>query len=433
MNVLNTIMNYENSNKLNIDGTEKVCNCVKCTNNKIKYPSLSEEEIETLIKKRYLDKDEKTKKFIRKSLRIHGDRYDYSNVIYIKSDIKVEIICRVEGHKPFPQTPHNHLRGHGCSECGGNKKLTTKKFIDEANKIHGIGTYDYSKVEYVDYHTDVIIICPIHGEFPQTPANHLKGCGCLICSNDYVGNCKRLTLKEFVENSNEIHGEGTYDYSKVNYVNNQTEVIIVCPIHGEFPQTPANHLNGKGCKLCGIKKQANNHKLTKEEFIKRSNEVHGEGAYDYSKVEYVDMKTDVIIVCPKHGDFPQTPNSHIYSRAGCPKCKNNYKGEIAVRNFLIKNGIEFVEQKKFNDCKDLKALPFDFYVPKYNLCIEFDGVQHFKPYGFSKNITEEEKIKNFEYVRNHDNIKHEYCKKNGIALLRLNHLKTVEEKLSEYF
>lgn len=309
-------------------------------------------------------KTKKTKTFIRKALRVHGDRYDYSNVVYIKSNIKVEIICRVKGHEPFPQTSHNHLQGHGCSECGGNKKLTTEKFIDEANKIHGIGTYNYSKVNYVNYDTEVIITCPKHGDFPQTPANHLKGCGCLICSYDYVGNCKRLTLEEFIENSNKIHGEGTYDYSKV---------------------------------------------------------------------EYVDMKTDVMIVCPKHGDFPQTPNAHIYSREGCPKCKNNYKGEIAVRNFLIKNGIEFVEQKKFNDCKDLKALPFDFYVPKYNLCIEFDGVQHFKPHGFSKNITEEEKIKNFEYVRNHDNIKNEYCKKNGITLLRLNHLKTVEEKLSEYF
>ena len=82
-------------------------------------------------------------------MRKHGDRYDYSNVIYIKSKEEVEIICKVEGHKPFPQTPNHHLCGQGCNMCYGKIKLTKEEFIKKANKVHGEGTYDYSQVNYV--------------------------------------------------------------------------------------------------------------------------------------------------------------------------------------------------------------------------------------------------------------------------------------------
>lgn len=140
MNSLTRIMSYDNTKIKN----QENCNCVECTtveveNQIVGYPPLSDEEIEQIINERYFNKDEKTKTFIRKALKKHGDRYDYSNVVYVKSSKKVEIICKVKGHKPFPQTPDNHLKGKGCKVCAierraNKRKLTTEKFIEKANK-----------------------------------------------------------------------------------------------------------------------------------------------------------------------------------------------------------------------------------------------------------------------------------------------------------
>ena len=111
-------------------------------------------------------------------------------------------------------------------------------------------------------------------------------------------------------------------------------MIIICPKHGEFTQTPSNHLKGEKCRGCSNEKLANERRKSLENFINESNEIHGEGTYDYSQVNYVNSHTEVIIICSKHGKFFQKPSKHLIGQ-GCPKCKNNYKGEIAVRNFLI--------------------------------------------------------------------------------------------------
>ena len=432
MNSLTRIMSYDKT-KIN----QENCNCEECVSVKtvksenqiVEYPKLSDEEIEQIINERYFNKDEKTKTFIRKALRKHGNRYDYSKVVYVRSDVNVEIICRVKGHQSFPQKPNRHLQGRGCTDCGGTKKLTTKEFIKRAREIHG-NTYDYSKVKYKNMKTDVVIICPIHGDFLQTPNDHIHGCsGCSLCGYIKTSEMQRLTKEEFIKRAREIHGN-TYDYSKVVYVNMLTEVIITCPKHGDFPQIPSSHLNTEGCRKCQYEKLSNDQKLTTEEFIKRAKEIHGD-FYDYSKVEYINYNTEVIIICPKHEGFPQKPSKHLIGQ-GCPKCNKN-KGEELVRKFLIEKGIEFKEQKSFKDCKNINSLRFDFYLPKYNLCIESDGSPHFQKIKWSKAWTDERMEKELRLNQHRDDIKNKYCEKNGIALLRLNNLKTFEEKLTEYF
>ena len=129
------------------------------------------------------------------------------------------------------------------------KKLTTEEFIEKARKIHG-GKYDYSKVEYINNRTKVHIICPEHGEFWQRAKEHLRGKGCKICG----GNAK-LTTEEFIEKAREIHS-GKYDYSKVEYDGMEKKVCIICPEHGEFWQTPHNHLK-YGCFKCKPSKLEN--------------------------------------------------------------------------------------------------------------------------------------------------------------------------------
>ncbi len=385
MNLLNRMMSYDKTKFKN----QENCNCVECDSKtkdsisvKIKnitfvddflikvenYRSIcKEKEFLTVINLKYWWKDEKTKTFIWKAMHIHDYKYDYSNVVYIKAEIPVEIICKVNGHKPFSQTPSRHLQGRGCQKCA---------YIRNSNN-------------------------------------------------------RRKTIEEFIKEAKQIYGD-KYDYSKVKYIDTHTEVIIICPIHGDFSKTPKAHLNGEGCQLCSIKKRRDEQTMTLGEFIEKANNIYGIGTYDYSKVIYVNNYTEVTIICHKHGEFLKTPNAHLSSQ-GCPKCKNNYKGEIAIRNFLTEYKIEFKEQKKFDDCKDKRQLPFDFYIPLYNLCIEFDGEGHFKPIKRSKEMTDKQAEENLNYIQKHDKIKTNYCKNNGINLLRIRYDENVEEKLKEYF
>lgn len=429
MNVLNQMMSYDKNKKSN-----EICNYENCntiSEQIIEYPPLSEEKIEQIIKERYEYKDDKTKKFIRKALRVHGDKYDYSNVVYVKAIENVKIKCRVKGHDIFEQSPHSHLNGRGCSVCGGNKKLTLEEFIEKANKVHGDGTYDYSNVEYKNIDTKVCIICNKHEEpyeFLQTPCNHFKGKGCPKCSGRL-----KLTTEEFIRRAKEIHGD-TYDYSKSNYIDIKTKICIICNKHKEpyeFLQLPEDHIrNGSGCPKCKFEKLIKLRTLTLEEFVEKANKKHGIGIYDYSKVNYIDSRTKVEIICSKHGSFWKSPSNHLQG-GGCPKCNKN-KGEDNIRKFLIEKEIEFEEQKQFSGCRNVLPLRFDFYLPKYNLCIESDGNIHSEKINWNGKMSDEEMEKELKLTQHRDNIKNEFCKSNGIILLRVNNLKAYEE-VTEYF
>ena len=278
------------------------------------------------------------------------------------------------------------------------RRKTTEEFVNEANKIHN-GKYDYSKVNYIDSNTKVCIICPIHGEFWQTPINHLCGKGCRECGIENIKKKQRLTVEEFVEKATKKH-KGKYDYSKVEYVNNHTKVCIICSEHGEFWQTPNDHLTGYGCPKCG-----GTCKLNTEMFITKAKSMHKE-KYDYSKVVYVDAKTKVCISCPEHGEFWQVPYSHLQG-SGCPKCQSSHM-ENLIRNLLSENKIEFDEQKRFS-WLGLQSL--DFYLPKQNIAIECQGIQHFKSHSFFT------KRDTFKLIKMRDEKKRNLCKNNGIDII----------------
>ena len=311
--------------------------------------------------------------------------------------------------------------------------MKKEKFIEKAKNKHG-DKYDYSKVEYKNAHTKVCIICKEHGEFWQTPSNHLAGHGCQKCKTDKVISHNKLSTEIFIEKCKKLHGD-KYDYSKVNYINNYTKVCIICPKHGEFWQIPSDHLRGRGCSKC-----SKNKPLTTEEFINSAKKVHG-NKYNYSKVEYKGSQSKVCIICPKHGEFWQTPNAHLNGN-GCPRCKaitigercshskeefiklaekvhgdkydyskvnyvNNYtkvciicpkhgefwqkptlhlqgcgcpickesKLETEIREFLIIEKITFEEKKHFDW---LGKQHIDFFIPEYNVGIECQGEGHFE-------------------------------------------------------
>lgn len=189
--------------------------------------------------------------FVDKARAKHGDKYDYSKVEYIKSNIKVDIICPIHGI--FHMTPNSHLRGCGCRKCSDEKthakqRKTTEQFIREAVEVHE-NKYDYSKVEYIGRKKKVTIVCPEHGEFFQAPEKHLIGEGCPKCAIKGKSMRFSMTTEEFIEKSKRLHGD-KYDYSKTVYNGYDNRLTIICPIHGEFQQTPDSHLQGSGCQKC---------------------------------------------------------------------------------------------------------------------------------------------------------------------------------------
>lgn len=283
---------------------------------------------------------------------------------------------------------------------------------------------------------------------------------------------KRLTNEQFIKKARKIHGD-FYDYSKVEYVNKNTKVCIICPEHGEFWQTPDNHFKGQNCPKCANVTRGDSFRDNQEDFIKRAREIHG-NKYDYSKVDYINNRTKVCIVCPEHGEFWQVPYSHLkgygcrlcndivydtesfikksmelygdeynYSKvdyAGsktkvciicpehgeffvtpnnflrghtCPICKQS-KLEKEVKDFLDSNSIRYNQQKMFNW---LGFKKLDFYLPDYNVSIECQGSQHFKSVEWFGGED------GFLYQKKCDKLKYELCKKYNIRVLYFTHEK----------
>lgn len=335
-----------------------------------------------------------TMEFIRKAQAIYGDRYDYSKVEYKGNKEKVCIICPEHGE--WWMSPNNHLRGHRCPVCYGTPKHTNEAFITMARKIHG-DRYDYSNIEYKGNKEKVNIICPQHGDFWQSPQSHLNGNGCAVCSGS-----QKITVPIFINRCTKKHS-GKYDYSKVEFKTLDDFVKITCPEHGEFEQRSKVHYRGYGCPICGGSKR-----LTTDEFIEKAKIVHGD-RYNYSKVNYINTATKVCIICREHGEFWQTPNNHLFG-AGCPTCpQSNLEGEI--RQFLMKNKIQFEQEKTFDWLVFNRKMFLDFFLPEYGIAIECQGGQHFFP-------TELFGGKSFyKLTIERDKIKKELCEKHGINVL----------------
>lgn len=215
-----------------------------------------------------MSKKATTAGFIANARLVHGDKYDYSCVEYDGNKIKVCIKCPEHGE--FWQKPNVHLSNRGCPECGGRKKLTTEIFISRSRVTHG-NKYDYSGVEYKNNHEKVLIACPDHGEFLQSPWGHISGYGCNLCRHEFVADLQRLTLEEFVSRSRKTHGN-RYGYSRSAYINSREPILIECRDHGEFWQLPAFHIRGSRCPKCANESMAG---FSRQKYIKTCNEKHG--------------------------------------------------------------------------------------------------------------------------------------------------------------
>lgn len=258
------------------------------------------------------------------------------------------------------------------------KKLTTKEFINKAKKIHS-NNYNYSKIKYINAHTKIEIVCPKHGSFFQKPNGHLNGKGCIQCAKEKIGDSHRKSLKLFIKQSNIIH-RNKYDYSKVNYKSTHIKVKIICKKHKVFLQTPHNHIEGRGCPVCGETIRSNIN-----DFIIKAKLIH-KNKYNYDKVNYINNRTKVNIICDKHGIFKITPNNHLNGR-GCQKCTHTISKPET--DFL-----DFINVKHRN--VPIKPYKVDGLDKEKNIIYEFLGdYWHGNPEKYDPNKTNKVSKKSF--------------------------------------
>ena len=217
-----------------------------------------------------------TEQFILEATNKHGNKYDYSKVVYTGCKSKVIIKCKIHGE--FLQTPESHMRSYGCTQCS-RKRILNGKIVEQVSS--------------------------------ESESNNIV---CGICST------KSKKTLDFIEKSIKKHGD-KYLYDKVDYVKSSLKVTIICRKHGNFEQTPNKHLSGKGCSKCGVDSRAKIRTKSTEQFIIDARMIHGD-RYLYENVVYVNANTKITIGCKIHGNFEQISRSHLAGNR-CPKCATN--------------------------------------------------------------------------------------------------------------
>lgn len=298
---------------------------------------------------------------------IHENKYDYSLVTDIKTKKdKIKIIC--PDHGIFEQTYYHHIdRKQKCKKCTAiatNKKnrRTLEEFITKSNKKHD-NKYDYSNVKYINDKTKVTIICPIHGEFYQTPNAHLNaGKGCKYC-----GGTTKMDTKLFISKLKEIYGD-KYSYDKTEYTTQRNTVIISCPKHGDIEVNANNLLYKKrGCVRC------NDRIFDTRSLIEFCEDKYGDLITIDSESKYGGKYSDIVVTCKEHGRITVTPN-YLINYNHCKKCANSTSKEEDELYDFIKNdlGIDTVIRNSRTYLNNGKEL--DIYLPDFNLAIEYCGI-----------------------------------------------------------
>ena len=257
----------------------------------------------------------------------------------------------------------------GCPKC---KAIESKR---EKAKQKFLEKLDQNKFEFIEYISpkEVVVKCKTCGNIRHTTPSNIYRYGCKKCSSKKANEHRKLTTEEFISRAREIHKDA-YDYSKVNYIDWNTPVIIICSKHGEFLQSPGKHLAGHGCRKC------KGRDWTNEDFIKAAREVHGD-KYDYSKVKLLNKEeNEVCIICPEHGEFWQLSKVHIKLGCGCPKCSESH-GERLVSKILDTYNIKYKREFPVKNPYEGRNFKLDFaFKYKNQLCIiEYHGAQHYRP------------------------------------------------------
>lgn len=329
--------------------------------------------------------------------------------VYINSYTKVLHKCKIHNYEWYV-TPNRILCGVNCPVCSG-RVVTHEEYVKKVAKIN----FNIEVLErYIDSKTPILHRCKIDGyEWYVKPNGILNGTGCPKCAGTMKKTHEEYVKELYVKNPNIEVVE--------LYVNDYTKILHRCKIDAyEWYTTPRSILdsNGGGCPKCSGSKQK-----THEEYV-----------FEVAKInpnievigEYVNWETKILHRCKIDGcEWYARPNN-ILNGNGCPKC-NASKGERTIAIWLDRNNISYEPQKIFKDCKDKRYLPFDFYLPNYNICVEYNGIQHYEPIGY---FGGEE---GFKGVIKRDKIKKDYCNANNILLVAIPYYLDINNELENLY
>lgn len=252
------------------------------------------------------------------------------------------------------------------------------------------------------------------------PSDILKGKGCRECSCKRCGERLRKSHSQYVDELSEIN---TNIIPIEDYINTDTAILHKCKVCGHIWSIKPNHtLSGHGCPMCGFKNNADAKRKTHDDYVKELLIINSDVEV---LEEYVNYNTRILHKCKICGyEWPIDPG-HTLRGQGCPICNQSH-GEREISQWLRNHLIDHIPQYKFEDCRDKLELPFDFYIPEFNICIEYDGLQHFEPIDL---FGGEESLK---ITQQHDNIKTNYCKENQIVLIRIAYNQNISEELNKF-
>ena len=311
------------------------------------------------------------------------------------------------------------------------KRKTHDDFILEVKrkfpniKVLGIYTNNKTKIEFQ---------CLVDGclhKWMARPDNILSGYGCPECAKRKISISLSKTHEEFVREVSVKNPDVTV---LGTYISDNVKIEFQCnnPNCGHKWYTTPDKIVHKltGCPECAKLRRAKKMTKTHEDFIKALQKKN----FKIEVVgEYAGIKTKTKFKCCVCGHtWLSTPDSILNANTGCPMCVQSH-GERDVLYWLKSNAIDFITQYKFNDCRDIEPLPFDFYLPTYNMCIEYDGEQHYMPVNFG-GISDECAVDNFKKTKAHDAIKDTYCQQHEINLIRIpywnkNNINTILDNL----
>jgi hypothetical protein len=298
------------------------------------------------------------------------------------------------------------------------RKRTHEQYINEVAKINP----NLTVIEkYINNRTAILHRCNIDQyEWRVLPYSILQGKGCPLCA----GNAKR-TYEQYMKSLTLVNP----NIEPIEeYINTDTPILHRCKTCEHiWPIKPNHTLRGHGCPMCGFKISADSKRKPQEEYeqellhVNPNIEVAG---------KYINYITPLLHRCKKCGNEWDAKPCYTIRGHGCPICNESH-GERNIAQWLDNNHIKYISQYRFDDCRDKYPLPFDFYLPEHNLCIEYDGEQHFRPVDFSgKN--QKQAQDQFSIIQLHDNIKNKYCEHNNISLLRISYQQDIEEELNKF-
>lgn len=377
-----------------------------------------------------------TEQFKKEFVERWGNLYDLSLVDYVNDATDVTIICPYHGRQTSrPSSLLSKRRLTPCSKCSQEATVNTRKKKTNNKKYHRLTdeivrkelkekrldmrfSYDNTKLIKEGKNTYITIECIHHGEIKVPYHGFLNGSNCPECAKEEASKKNRKTNEQFEKESIVKHGD-KFIYDRLNYKKNNIPVELGCKIHGNyFPITPVEHLNSPpglgGCPECKKEHLSKINRSNNEDFIQKSENLYGKGRFGYDDLDYTTEHGEINLTCIEHGTvFYTTPNRHLRGDVSCCLCKGS-EGEKAVSLHLSRLNLAFRTEKPLYGCPDAKnPLRWDFYLPEYNLYIEYNGRQHYEPVEIFGGIL------GFIDRKKKDNYKRIWARKNEAYLLEI--------------